>query len=46
MASYRDLLDCIRQGLSAQEIMTQLSLPPNKLRRMLNASNLATELAV
>jgi hypothetical protein len=46
MASYRELLSCIREGLSAREIMAELELPPNKLRRMLNASHLATELEV
>jgi len=45
MASYRELLTCIRDGLTARDIMEGLKLPPNKLRRMLNAGALARELA-
>ena len=44
MARYNELLSCIREGLSAQDIMDQLKLAPNKLRRMLNAKLLASEL--
>jgi hypothetical protein len=45
MASYRELLTCIRDGLTARDIMEGLKLPPNKLKRMLNAGALARELA-
>jgi len=45
MATYKDLLKCIRTGLSPQEIMDRLDVCPSKLRTMLAGKKLANRLA-
>ena len=45
MPTYKDLLKCILDGLSPQEIMERLDVCPARLRKMLAGKNLATRLA-
>lgn len=46
MATYKDLLKLIQQGLSAEEIMLRLDVCPSKLRRMMRSEKLIDQLAV
>lgn len=46
MATYKDLLKLMQQGLSAEEVMLRLDVCPSKLRRMLRSEKLIDQLTV